>query len=153
MDPGADACPMDEEQSEHAQRVRELWADRAPLLRLQHELRGGIIWKRARGHEYLYRYRQDTLTGSKVFEGRGRRSPETEAEHAEYLRRRDRVQEHLTRTDSTVETAGRIARAFRLARFPATPAQVVHSLWLEGLLDDRCRMMGATALFGYELEA
>lgn len=144
---------MEEEQAAHASRLRKLWSTHAPLLREAHNLRGGIIWKKARGHEYLYRYFQDPLTGTKAFSGLGRRSPESEAEYVRYLSRREEVQGLLAQSMSRIENAGRIARALRFARFPSVPAEVVHGLWLEGLMDDRLRLMGATAMFAYELEA
>lgn len=147
-----DDCQMDGEQAECASRVRELWASHAPLEQEAHALRGGIIWKKARGHDYLFRYFQDPLTGTKRFESKGRRSPDTEAEHARYLARRGRVQDLFAQSSEQVETVGRVARAFRLARFPATPAAVIRGLWLEGCFDEGLRLMGATAMFGYELE-
>ncbi|MEH3119788.1 MAG: hypothetical protein PGN25_19950 [Methylorubrum populi] len=144
---------MDEEQAAHAGRVRELWTSHAPLLREAHDLRGGIIWKKARGHEYLYRYFQDPSTGRKAFVGLGRRSPETEAEHARYLSRRDEVQASLAQSAPRLENAGRVARALRLARLPSFAGEIVHGFWREGLMDDRLRVMGSMAMFGYELDA
>ncbi|MEG9527996.1 MAG: hypothetical protein MIL41_19890 [Hyphomicrobiales bacterium] len=144
---------MDEEQAVHAERVRGLWTSHAPLLREAHELRGGIIWKKARGHEYLYRYFQEPSTGRKEFVGLGRRSPETEAEHARYLSRRDAVQASLAQSTPRLENAGRVARALRLARLPSFAGEIIHSLWRDGLMDGRLRVMGSMAMFGYELDA
>lgn len=144
---------MDRDQAQHAERVLGLWESHAPLVREQHKLRGGMIWKRARGHEYLFRYFQDTDTGAKKFVSQGRRSPETEAAHAAYFVRRERVQTHLDHTGGEVERAGRMAQALRMARFPATPARIVQGLWLEGFFDERLMLMGATAMLGYELKA
>lgn len=148
-----DELLMEPDQSDHAERVLGLWQVHAPLLREQHELRGGMAWKRARGHEYLFRYFQDPTTGTKRFESKGRRSPETEAVSADYFSRREKVQGELDRMDRDVEMAGRMAQAFKMARMPATPARIVHGLWLEGLFDDRLRLMGATAIHAYELAA
>lgn len=144
---------MDEEQAVHAEHVRGLWTSHAPLLREAHDLRGGIIWKKARGHEYLYRYFQEPLTGRKAFVGLGRRSPETEAEHARYLSRRDEVQASLAQSMPRLENAGRVARALRLARLPSFAGEIVHGLWRDGLMDGRLRVMGSMAMFGYELDA
>lgn len=144
---------MDRDQAQHAERVLGMWHVHGPLLREQHELRGGMIWKKARGHEYLFRYFQDPDTGTKKFVSQGRRSPETEAAHAAYFARRERVQAQLDRTGGEVERAGRMAQALRMARFPATPARIVQGLWLEGFFDERLMLMGATAILGYELKA
>lgn len=144
---------MDRDQAQHAERVLRLWETHGPLLREQHELRGGMVWKKARGHEYSFRYFQDPDTGTKKFESQGRRSPESEAAQAAYFARRERVQAQVDRTAREVEMAGRMAQAFRMARFPATPARIVQGLWLEGYFDDRLMLMGATAILGYELKA
>ncbi len=148
-----DECQMGHEQAQHAQQVEALWASYGPLLREQHDLRGGMIWKKARGHEYLYRYLQDPETGTKRFDGQGRRSPETEATYAAYFARREKVQIRLDDLTRGVDVTGRMARAYKMARFPATAARIIHGLWLEGLMDERLSMMGATALLGYEIAA
>lgn len=146
-----DELLMDRDQAEHAKRLLGLWNTHGPLLREQHELRGGMIWKKARGHEYSFRYFQDAATGTKKFVSQGRRSPETEAEQARYFERRSAVQTKLDGMEREVEMAGRMAQAFKIARMPATPARIVHGLWLEGFFDDRLKLMGATAIHAYEL--
>lgn len=146
---------MTREQRQHLQALGDLWASYGPLLRQRERVTGGMQWKPVAGAEYLTRYHPDPETGKKVARSLGRRSPETEAAYAEFMRLREEVKGGLESFGPKVDMAGRIAKALRLARVPARQAEGIRRLWAEGLLDRTgpLALLGANAVIAYEMAA
>jgi hypothetical protein len=109
-------------------------------------------WKSVNGADYLCRYRQDPETGKKKFTSLGRRSPETEKVYRDFLDRRDQAKHTVASSRDQMSTAGRVAKAYGLARMPAKSAEILRAIWLRSL-DANLAVFGGTALFAYELEA
>lgn len=124
---------MSPEQDRHIGVLRELWTARAELLIEAKTVLGGLQWKNIGGHEYLYRYQPDPVTRKKRSTSIGRRSPETERFHAEFMKRRARVNSLLAEQGAMAETLARVSKALRLARLPEPVADVLTALWKDNL--------------------
>ena len=140
-------------EARHADDIAELWADYGPALRAWGGLDGGMTWKSVSGGQYLCRYRQDRETGKKRFTSLGRRSPETEAIYRDFVERRDAAKHTVISNRDRMITAGRVAKAYGLARLPTQTAQILRALWKAPEMDDRLAVFGGIALFGYEFQS
>jgi hypothetical protein len=146
--------PMSTDQRRHLDAFERAWPRYAALLRGRADLAGGMHWKPAAGAEYLTRYWSDPATGKKVGKSLGRRSPETEALHREYFKRRAAAERDESELEPKVRTAGMFARALRLTRLPARHAEGLRNLHESGLLDEgRALALGTPAVLLYEAKA
>lgn len=100
-----------------------------PVLRDFGTLDGGMAWKTVSGADYLCRYRQDPETGKKKFTSLGRRSPETEAAYDAFITRRDAAKQTVYATRNEIALAGRVAKAYGLARMPAKQAEMIRAFY------------------------
>lgn len=135
----------------HLRDLAKAWASYGPALREWSTLDGGMQWKTVNGAEYLTRYRQDPESGKKRFTSLGRRSPETDLAHADFLKRRDEAKQTVLAGRDGIAKAGRVAKAYGLARMPSKMAEILRGLWLRSSQD--VVVFGGTALFAYELDA
>jgi hypothetical protein len=138
--------------AEHLREIAHLWASYGPALRAKSALDGGMTWKSVSGAEYLCRYRQDPETGKKKFTSLGRRSPQTEEIYRDFLDRREAAKHVVVSSRDQMATAGRVAKAYGLARMPAKSAEILRAIWFRSL-DANLAVFGGTALLAYELEA
>jgi hypothetical protein len=146
-----DLMPMGSTEGRHLREIAEGWAEYGPALKLWLELDGGMTWKDVSGAEYLCRYRQDPETGKKKFTSLGRRSAETERTYDLFIERRDRARATVLAKRDWMLTAGRVAKAYGLARLPAAAGEILHVLWLRSA-DDELRLFGGSALLFYEIK-
>lgn len=132
--------------------VADAWAAYGPALRTKAQMDGGMTWKSVNGAEYLARYRQDPETGKKRFNSLGRRSAETEAAYNDFVEKRDAARQTVEAGRDGLLLAGRVAKAYSLARMPTKTAEIVRSLWRRSA-DDQIALFGGSALYAYELES
>jgi len=138
-------------EARHLHEIERLWASYGPALRARAALDGGMVWKSVNGAEYLCRYRQNHDTGKKQFTSLGRRSPETEAVYRDFMERRDTARHVVLSSRDPITIAGRVAKAYGLARLPAKMAEMLRAFWLRSL-DDSLTIFGGVALLAYEIE-
>jgi hypothetical protein len=143
---------MTRHQVEHLDEVRRLWLTFGPALRTKAGLTGGITWKKVKGADYLCRYWQDPETGKKKFTSLGRRSPETEEAYRMFMESRAVSQATISANADALALAGRVSKAYRVARMPVKTAEVIREFWLASLLDEDLMLIGGTALFAYEAD-
>jgi hypothetical protein len=146
-----DLTQMTPAAARHLREIAEGWETYGPALKAWAALDGGMTWKAVNGADYLCRYRQDPETGKKKFTSLGRRSAETEKIYADFIDRRDAAKATVIAGRDRMATAGRVAKAYGLARMPTATAEILRALWLRSLTDDLAAF-GGTALFAYELE-
>ena len=136
----------------HIQDLEKAWASYGPALRQRSSLDGGMQWKVVNGAAYLARYRQDPETGKKKFTSLGRRAPETERTYDDFMKRREAAKQTVTSMRDGILTAGRVAKAYRLAHVPTKMARILRALWARPLAED-VTVFGGTALRAYEFAA
>ena len=142
---------MSSTEARHLCEIAEGWKTYGPALKIWAALDGGMTWKAVNGADYLCRYRQDPETGKKKFTSLGRRSTQTENIYADFIERRDAAKQTVIANRDRMATAGRVAKAYGLARMPAKSAEILRAFWMRSLSDDLA-VFGGTALFAYELE-
>lgn len=108
--------------------------------------RGGMTWKQAKGHEYLFKIRNRQGAGKSL----GRRSPETERIFDNFHRRKKNLMERKKELESEIGKRSRVLRARGMGRIPKIGADVLRVLDQEGLLDNELTVLGTYALYAYE---
>jgi hypothetical protein len=111
------------------------------------QVRGGMVWVKANGAEYLAR---TTPTGKQT--GLGRRGPETEQVHAAFHTRKSEAEQRVSALRQTVVKHERMNRALRVGRMPDIAVKILQRLKSAGLLD-HFRIVGTHALYAYETAA
>jgi hypothetical protein len=142
-----------EDQRQHLDAMVRLWPHYALAMRELDDLAGGMQWKAVSGRIYLMRYRQDPVTGKKVFRSMGPRSPETEKAYDDFTAERERTKAVVEQLRPRIEIMGRVAKAHRLGRVAARFTAPLRELWRLGLMthsDSRIAVLGGTALSFYE---
>ena len=147
-----DLMMMGTAEAKHLREFAEQWATYGPAMKAWAALDGGMTWKNVNGAEYLARYRQDPETGKKQFVSLGRRSPETEALYKRFIESRAVAKNIVISNRDRIAVAGRIAKAYSLARMPTKAANVLRSLW-RCSLDEHLALFGGDALYAYEIES
>lgn len=117
-------------------------------LRAMRPLKGGMHWKKIRGKEYLYKYRDRRGNGESL----GPRSPETESRLAAYQRERREATALLASRREHLATAARFCRAALIHRVPAAVIRILRRLELSGLAGT-LTVLGTEALHAYEFAA
>ncbi len=112
-------------------------------------LKGGMHWKKIRGREYLYKYRDRYGHGHSL----GPRSPATERLWAEYGRRRRELTARLKAARQELAAAARFCRAARLHRVPHPVTRVLRRLEAGDLPGPPLLVIGTQALHAYEFAA
>lgn len=136
-------------QEETLDRTIQAFRDYLDTLKACLAYRGGIHWKKIKGREYLYKYRDRFGHGESL----GPRSPATERlfdefgrERRELVARRNSQREHLA-------MAGRFCRAALLNRVPENVIRIVHRLEQGGLPGVLVMVIDTHALYAYEFAA
>jgi len=144
---------MDRTQIRHLEDVRELWARYDSVTALQEKFRGAMGWKKVGPHEYLTTYWTDPVTGKKIMNSRGRRSPETEREKEEFDRVRAEVDKVVDELKRDLEPLIRVGRALRIGRLEPIAGDVLRQLSKQELLGPRLFVIGSAAMSLYEASA
>lgn len=111
-------------------------------------LKGGMHWKRIRGRDYLYRYRDRLGHGESL----GPRAENTEGLLARYLRERTEAAARLQGERLRLEEQARFCRAARLHRVPRPAARILRRLE-EDPAGSNLLVLGTTAIYAYEAAA
>ncbi len=142
---------LDADQATYLDRANRLACALADLDRRLADMIGGVTWKTARGHEYLYRFWTEPLTRKKRFEGQGRRSPETEAAYEEFRTTKAELEAERAKLRDHVPRISRMMRALNLPVLPGWQAEVLSNLRLVGYAEIPV-MLGPAGLLAHASE-
>lgn len=109
------------------------------------QVRGGMVW--SSDGKYLVR-----TSPSGAQKSLGPRSPDTEAMHAAFHQRKERVQTRLRSLKDSVAQHERLNKALRVGRVPRIAVNILRRLADAGLAE-HFRVVGTHALYAYETEA
>jgi hypothetical protein len=112
-------------------------------------LRGGMHWKKIKGREYLYKYRDRYGHGSSL----GPRSPHTEGLWAEFGRQRREIAALLGARRQKLAEAARFCRAALIHRVPQPVARILRYLPPGDLTRAPLMVIDAHAFYAYEFAA
>jgi hypothetical protein len=112
-------------------------------------LKGGMHWKKVKGREYLYKYRDRYGHGSSL----GPRSPHTEALWAEFGRRRRETAALLSARRRQLAEAARFCRAALIHRVPEPVTRILRRLAASDLTAAPLMVVDAHALHAFEFAA
>lgn len=111
------------------------------------EVRGGMVWRTVKGHEYLIRTGAD---GSQ--KSLGPRSKETEGIYAKFTKRKESAESRLKSLKDELEKHQRINRAVHVGRAPDILVGILNMLdRLE--ISEHFIVVGTHALYAYEAAA
>jgi len=111
-------------------------------------LKGGMHWKKIRGREYLYRYRNRLGHGESL----GPRSEHTEDLFALFTRERREVAARLRSERLRLKEQARFCRAALIHRVPRLPAKILRRLE-QHETGGNLLVIGAAAIYAYEFAA
>jgi len=112
-------------------------------------LKGGMHWKKVKGREYLYKYRDRYGHGSSL----GPRSPHTEALWAEFGRQRREITALLGVRRQQLAEAARFCRAALIHRVPEPVTRILRRLTASDLTVAPLMVIDAHALHAFEFAA
>lgn len=126
----------------------EIYRTYLSLIGQGYSLKGGMHWKKIRGREYLYRYRDRQGNGESL----GPRSELTERLFGDFTRARRELNASLQAQRLRLEEQGRFCRAAKIHRVPQTMAKILRRLEQDDL-GHNVLVIGTTALYAYEFAA
>ena len=137
--------------SQHRTLDRAVAAYQAYLQAVQagRPLKGGMHWKKIKGREYLYKYRDRAGHGSSL----GPRSPETEGLFAEFGRRRREIAAQLDTRRQQLAEAARFCRAALIHRLPDPVVRILRHLSLGDLAGTPLMVIDTHALHAFAFAA
>jgi hypothetical protein len=112
-------------------------------------LKGGMHWKKIKGREYLYKYRDRYGHGESL----GPRSPHTEGLWAEFGRQRREVAAGLDARRQQLAEAARFCRAALIHRVPEPVTRILRRLTPGDLAQAPLRVIDTHALHAFEFAA
>ena len=112
-------------------------------------LKGGMHWKKIKGKEYLYKYRDRYGHGSSL----GPRSPHTEGLWAEFGRQRRELTALLSARRRQVDETARFCRAALIHRVPDPVTRILRRLTPGDLTTASLMVIDAHALHAFEFAA
>lgn len=126
----------------------EVYQDYLETVRLSLSFKGGMHWKKIRGREYLYRYRDRLGHGESL----GPRSEQTERLFDDFTRRRQEVSARLRAQRLGLQEQARFCRAALIHRVPRAAILILRRLEQHDL-GRNLLVIGATAIYAYEFAA
>jgi len=111
------------------------------------EVRGGMIWRTVKGHEYLIKTGADSSQKSI-----GPRNEETEAIHAKFVKRKDADESRVKTLKEELEKQQRINRAVHVGRAPDLLVGILGML-SRLRIAEHFIVIGTHALYAYEAAA
>lgn len=132
-------------QQQTYQAAMEIYQAYRQARRESRPLQGGMHWKKIRGRDYLYRYRDRLGHGESL----GPRSEHTEQLFARYTRERREVTTRLQKERQLLQEQARFCRAARLHRVPKATARILRRLE-EDPAGRNLLVIGTTAIYAYE---
>jgi len=130
-------------------RAAEAYLAYLEAVRAGRPLKGGMHWKKIKGREYLYKYRDRYGHGSSL----GPRSPHTERLWAEFGRRRREMAANLSLRRRQLAEAARFCRAALIHRVPEPVTRILRRLTPGDLILAPLRVIDAHALHAFEFAA
>jgi hypothetical protein len=118
-------------------------------LQASRPLKGGMHWKKIKGRQYLYQYRDRYGHGRSL----GPRSPATEQLFREFGRQRQDMAARLGRRRQQLAEVARFCRAALIHRVPDPVVRVLRRLEQEDLLGAPLMVIGTQALHAFEFAA
>ena len=115
----------------------------------QRSFAGGMMWKTARGRQYLVRVLDSRGTQKSL----GPRGPDTEVTFGAFHQGKAELGERLKSLDAELAELARFNKAARINRVPGLVADVMSSLDQRGLMGTSLHVIGTNALYGYEAVA
>ena len=123
--------------------------DYVHALKASQPFKGGMHWKRIKGKEYLYKYRDRYGNGASL----GPRSPATERLLAEFTRQRREVSARLARQRDHLAATARFCRAALIHRVPEPVIRIGRRLESSALAKAPLLVIGVHALHAFEFAA
>jgi hypothetical protein len=111
-------------------------------------LKGGMHWKKIRGREYLYRYRDRYGHGGSL----GPRSESTARLYDDFARHRQEVTALLKAQRLRLKEQARFCRAALIHRIPSAAAKILRRLE-QHELEGNLLVIGTAAIYAYEFAA
>jgi hypothetical protein len=112
-------------------------------------LKGGMHWKKIKGRQYLYQYRDRYGHGRSL----GPRSPATEQLFQEFGRQRQESAARLGRCRQQMADAARFCRAALIHRVPDLVVRILRRLEQEDFSGAPLLVLGTPALYAFEFAA
>lgn len=116
------------------------------------EMRGSMVWSTTKGHTYLTRVSYD-WQGCRRQSLLGPKSAETERLKVEWETNRADVTKRLDVLTETLTCQPAVNRVLELGRVPLLAARIIRALDQHALLGNGVRMLGTSAIYGYEAVA
>lgn len=126
----------------------ELYQAYLEAVRQSRPFQGGMHWKKIRGREYLYRYRDRYGNGGSL----GPRSERTEQVLADFSRQRQALASRLRVQRLRLKEQARFCRAASLCRVPTAAAKILRRLEQHDL-GHNLLVIGSAAIYAYEFAA
>ncbi len=142
---------MSREQRRLVEAMRSTVGDYADVLRARDKFAGGMQWLTSKGHQYLTRYRMDSVSGDKKAVSLGRRSSETESIHDTFMKGREELDARIAELRPAMAEQARMAKALRLSRAPSEVGDVLRAIGTSDLID-HVTLVGEAAVYAYENE-
>jgi hypothetical protein len=136
-------------QQETLARAVSVYKDYRHILAASQAFKGSMHWKKIKGKEYLYKYRDRYGNGESL----GPRSPETESLFADFTRQRRELTARLAGQREQLAAAGRFCRAALIHRVPEPVVRIVRRLELSELARIPLMVIGTHALHAFEFAA
>ena len=136
-------------QQETLARTISVYKGYLQILKASQALKGSMHWKKIKGKEYLYKYRDRYGNGESL----GPRSEETETLYADFTRRRRELTARLASQREQLAAATRFCRAALIHRLPEMVIRIVHRLELSDLAKTPLMVIGPHALHAFEFAA
>lgn len=112
--------------------------------------KGSMVWKTAKGTDYLVRSSYDPASGIRKQRSLGRRSPVTERSKSEFEAGREKARLRSADARTFLTRQESINRALGLGRVPVIGAQIMRALDDAGLMGDGIRIVGTNAIYAFE---
>lgn len=135
-------------QQQTYQAAAEIYRAYLEALRQSRPLKGGMHWKKIRGRDYLYRYRNRLGHG----ESQGPRSEHTEGLFAHFTRQRREVAARLKSARLRLKEQARFCRAALIHRVPKAGARILRRLEQDET-GQNLLVIGSAAIHAYEFAA
>ncbi|MCL4504095.1 MAG: nucleotidyltransferase domain-containing protein [Deltaproteobacteria bacterium] len=139
---------LTEGQRQIYQTTAEVYQEYLENLRQALAFKGGMHWKKIRGREYLYRYRDRFGHGESL----GPRSEHTERLFRDFSRERQEIADRLRDLRFRLAEQARFCRAALIHRMPRTACLILRRLEQHSP-GRNLLVIGATAIYAYEFAA
>jgi hypothetical protein len=136
-------------QQETLARALSVYKDYLHILTASQAFKGSMHWKKIKGKDYLYKYRDRYGNGESL----GPRSDQTETIYADFAQRRRELAGQLASQREQLAATRRFCRAALIHRVPETVIRIVHRLELSDFAKTPLMVIGTHALYAFEFAA